>query len=201
MENFCCEKNNSKKQERGILKGFLFGIFPHIFCILFVLFSVIGTVTATAILKKIMIIPYFLEILFIFSIVMATFSAVIYLRKCNCLNKQGIKNKWKYLTILYAVTIFTNLLMFSYVLPILANIESARTNIESGKISELSLRVNIPCTGHAPLIIDELKKDKGVKSVKFEAPNIFRVTYDYLQTSIEKIKAMEIFKIYKVQIK
>lgn len=200
MEKSCCQKDDSRKQEKGILKGILYGIFPHSFCIGFIIFSAIGAVTATAVLKKIMIIPYFLHILFIFSIVIATFSAVIYLKRCDCFNKQGAKSKWKYLAILYGTTIFINLLMFSYVLPVLANINSSNINVESSKSSILSLKVDIPCSGHAPLIIDELKKDKGVESIKFESPNIFEIKYNPVQTSPEKIILTEIFKTYKAQI-
>jgi len=187
MEKSCCTK------------GILYGILPHSFCIAFVVLSAIGAVTTTAILKNIMLTPYFLQILFAFSIIMATFSAIIYLRRCNCLNKQGVRSKWKYLTILYGMTIFINFLMFSYVLPVLANMGSPNAKIESANSVELSLRVDIPCAGHAPLIIDELKKCKGIESIKFEPPNIFKITYDSVQTYPEEIMAVEILKTYKTR--
>ena len=177
MENNCCVKDNSEKKGKGILKGVLYGILPHSFCIGFIVFSAIGSITVTSVFKNIIITPHFLDILLIFSISMATFSAIIYLKRCNCLNKHGMINKWKYLTILYGTTIFINFLMFSYVLPALANINSPNTNIVSARSSELSLKVSIPCTGHAPLIIDELKKCKGIESIKFESPDVFKIKY------------------------
>ncbi len=200
MENSCCAKNNLEKKDRGILKGLLYGIFPHSFCIGFIIFSAVGAVAVTSVLKKVMMNPYFLQILFALSIIMATFSAIIYLKKCNCFNKQGVRSKWKYLIILYGMTIFINFLMFSYVLPILANIGSPNAKIEAASFLELSLRVDIPCAGHAPLIIDELKKIKGIESIKFESPDIFKITYDPVQTSPEKIMAAEILKTYKAKI-
>jgi copper chaperone CopZ len=56
--------------------------------------------------------------------------------------------------------------------------------------------VNIPCSGHAPLIKGELMKIEGVKSVNFELPNIFEVGYDATATSKEEIMSIGIFKDY-----
>lgn len=200
MEKNCCTKNIYKKQGKGVLKGFLYGIFPHSFCIAFIFFSTIGAVTITTVLKKIMVTPYFLHLLFLLSIIMATISAIIYLKKCDCLDRQGISSKKKYLLILFGTTIFINFLMFSYVIPIMASINSFKTNNVLVNISELSLRVDIPCEGHAPLIIDELKKCKGVEAVKFESPNVFKIKYDFSQISPKEITEVEILKIYKAQI-
>jgi hypothetical protein len=199
MENDCCKTNNTNK-DRGVLKGILYGIIPHIFCIGFIVFSIIGAVSATAILKKFMMIPYFFYILFLLSFIMATVSAFLYLKKNGKASKQGIKNKWKYLVILYGVTILTNFFMFSYVLPALANINSANTNYNREQLSELSIKVQIPCSGHAPLIISELKKDSGIITVNFTTPDIFKIGYNPKQTSPDKIIAMEIFKTYKAAI-
>ena len=200
MEKDCCAKDNLERKDRVILKGILYGIFPHSFCIGFIIFSAIGAVVITGALKKIMMTPYFLQILFLFSIVMATFSATIYLKRCNCLNKQGARKKWRYLTILFGTTIFINFLMFSYVLPVLANIGSSGVKTEGIRPSEIFLEVDIPCAGHAPLIIDELKKYKGVESIKFDSPDIFKVVYNSAQISPEEIMATEIFKTYKARI-
>ena len=130
---------------------------------------------------------------------MATLSAFLYLKKNDCLCKQGIKSKWKYLAILYGITIFTNLFMFYGVFPTLANFNSSEINV--GQLASLSLAVQIPCSGHAPLIIDELKKDNGIKNVNFKIPNLFNIEYDPNKTSLEKITAIEIFKTYKATIK
>jgi copper chaperone CopZ len=79
----------------------------------------------------------------------------------------------------------------------MANINPQNFNVTGKQLASLSLKVEIPCTGHALLITDELKKDNGVKNVQFSAPNTFNVQYDKNQTSAEKIESMEIFKTYK----
>jgi hypothetical protein len=193
----CCDINKNKK-DGGALKGIFYGILPHSFCIGFVVFSVLGATGLVAVFKNIMIIPYFFQILIALSFIMATFSAFLYLKKCDCLHGQGIKNKWKYLTILYGTTIFINLFMFSFVFPALANINSKNVT-ELGQTSQIILKVDIPCTGHAPLIIDELKKDSGVKNVNFKSPNTFEINYNPNQTSVKKIESTNIFKTYKVE--
>jgi len=158
----------------------------------------VGAVSLTAIFKKVLLTPYFFEFLVVLSFIMATVSAIIYLKRNECLCGQGIKKKWKYLTILYGTTIFINLFMFSYVFPVLANINSK--NSISLQDEVVSITVQIPCSGHAPLIIDELKKDPGVKNVTFELPNKFKIDYDPDQTNSQKISSMEIFKTYACSI-
>lgn len=197
-KNCCTEiKNNSNK---GILSGIIYGLVPHTFCIAFILFSIIGAVAATAFLKKILLIPYFSYFLIFISLLLATASSVIYLKKTECLCVSGIKNKWKYITTLFSTTILINLLMFFVVLPTLANINSENTVNQNEYLADLSINVQIPCTGHASLIIDELKKDSGVSFVKFRIPDIFEIKYDPNKTSPEKIVSLEIFKTYKATI-
>jgi len=198
MEDSCCKAQ--EKKDRGLLMGFIYGIMPHSFCIGFIIFSIIGSASLAGFFKSFMLIPYFIHALVVLSLLMATISAIFYLKRNNCLCGSGIKTKWKYLTILYGVTIFVNLFMFSYVLPALANINFNNENIGQQQLASLSLAVQIPCSGHAPLIIDELKKDNGVKSVIFETPNVFDVKYNPSQTSTQKIMDMEIFKNFPVKI-
>ena len=192
----CCEK---PKQSRGIISGIIYGLVPHSVCIAFIVFSVLGTTVMSGVLKQIMIIPYFFNILLGISFLMATASAVIYLKKNECLCASGLKTKWKYLTLLYGITIFTNLFVFYGVLPTIANANSNNIDFASYQnLSSLSIKVNIPCTGHASLIMDELKKDQGIKNIIFKTPNIFQIKYDPKITSLEKINNQEIFKTYKI---
>lgn len=194
-EKNCCTptKNN---QNKGILSGILYGLIPHFFCIAFILLSIIGAVTASVFLKKFLTIPYFFHILVFVSLLLATISSIIYLKKAGCLCVSGIKNKWKYITTLYSTTILINLLMFLVIFPALANMNSNTINQEKYS-ANLLITVQIPCSGHAPLIINELKKDGGVGSVRFEVPNAFKIQYDPEATSPEKITSLEIFKTYK----
>lgn len=66
--------------------------------------------------------------------------------------------------------------------------------------NSIKLKVNIPCQGHAGLIIAELKKISGVQSVKFFSPNFFQVNYDPNQTTELEIISTNIFKEYPAKI-
>ena len=208
-ENLCCESAKNKKS-KGVLSGVLFGLIPHSFCIAFALFSIIGAVAATTFLKKFLLIPHLFPFLIIISFLLATISSVIYLKRNECLCASGIKNKWKYISVLYCSTILVNLLMFFVVLPALANVNIQKTTNgnqmtqkvlgQSNSLSNLSINVDIPCSGHASLIIDEIKKNSDVQSVKFDLPSTFEIKYDPTKTTPEKIVALEIFKTYKATI-
>ena len=66
--------------------------------------------------------------------------------------------------------------------------------------SRITLQVQIPCPGHAPLITGELKKLPGVQGVKFNFINNFEVSFDSAKTSKEQILALEIFRAYPAKI-
>lgn len=203
-ENTCCKKEIGEK--RGLLTGILLGILPHSFCLSFTIFSIVGAVTASAFLKKFLLLPNFFLILVVVSLVLATFSGAIYLKRNQCLCFAGVGKKWKYLAALYFATIAINLLMFFVVLPNLANMNSQVASKESAIgqsalaqekfFSEASIKVQLPCSGHVALIIDEIKKNCEVESVVFSLPDTFLVKYDLLKTTPEKITSLEIFKTY-----
>ena len=195
----CCA--GSEKKSTGFLRGILYGILPHTFCILFIIFSVVGSVTATTIFKKVLVIPYFFTFLVIISFLFATVSAFIYLKKTDCFCLPGIKKKWKYLIILYATMILINLFFFTFIFPALANINNGVVIDKEKYSASLSIVVKIPCSGHAPLIKDELLKINGVGQVFFKMPNIFDVKYNSNETSSGKILSMEIFKTYEAIVK
>ena len=67
--------------------------------------------------------------------------------------------------------------------------------------ASLTMEVQIPCSGHAPLIIGELKKLDGIGNVKFRTPNFFDINYNPQKTTPEKIASLEIFKEFKAVIK
>jgi len=202
MENnqdSCCVP--SGKKGKGILNGIIYSLIPHTFCIAFIVFSIIGSVAATALFKSFLVIPYFFTFLVVASFLLATFSAFIYLKRNNCLCFSGIKIKWRYLVTLYSTMILINLAMFMFVFPALANMDSNGVLDKEKYDASLSMAVRIPCSGHAPLIIDELKKDNYIGQVTFRTPNIFDVKYDSKGTSLEKILGTEIFKTYWAEIK
>ncbi len=196
-----CSCSTKKPKDGRLFKGIFYGIFPHIFCIGFIIFSAVGATLLTAVFKKILLIPYFFHLLVAISFLFATISALIYLKKLNCLCSQGIKSKWKYITTLYAITILSNLLMFFVVFPAMANINSNKIADYGFPLEELSITVKIPCSGHAPLITDELKKIKGIEAIKFRMLDEFEIKYNPQITSPEKIIGIDIFKTYKATIK
>lgn len=196
MENTCCapHKDSSKK---SFLQGLLFGLLPHTFCIAFIVFSVIGATIATTLIKKVLLVPYFTEILIGISIIFATISIIFYLKKQKCLCVKGIKDRWKYITTMYTVTILVNVLMFFVVMPTLANISSNQTINANALSNVLTIKVDIPCSGHAPLITDELKKLDGINQVNFKSLDTFEIKYNPNKLTPERITALEIFKTYK----
>jgi hypothetical protein len=193
----CCQEMQNKKS-RGILSGVLFGLIPHSFCLAFILFSIIGAAAFTAFFRKFLLVPNFFYFLIFFSFLLATVSSFFYLRKNRCLCVSGIKSSWKYISVLYCSTILVNLLMFFVILPRLANINISKAS--ENNLSKLSINVQIPCPGHAPLIMDEIKKNSDVQNVIFKMPNDFEIDYDSEKTSPEKIIGLDIFKTYQATI-
>lgn len=178
----CCPNKKS-----GFVAGLVYGLIPHLGCIAFIFFSVLGATTASAFLKPLLLSRYFFHFLILLSLVFATVSALFYLRRHG-------RASLKYLLTLYGTTIAINLLLFIVILPFAANLGLNSGQTESS--GELSLQVDIPCSGHASLIIDELKTIEGVASVKFSSPNLFSVSYDPQKTSSQKMLSLAIFKSY-----
>lgn len=195
----CCEKKS--KESKGLLSGVIYGLIPHTGCIAFIAFTVLGVTTATAFLKPLLLNAYFFYILIGLSFIFATISATIYLKKNEMLSMEGIKNKWKYLSVLYGTTITVNILLFLFIFPLAANMTSAApTGYAITNEPQITLKVDIPCPGHAPLISEELKKLQGVSSIKFRFPNYFDVIYNPYQTSQDEILSLGVFKTYKAVI-
>lgn len=198
MENKppCCSPENINK--KGATRGILFGLIPHTFCLLFIIFSIAGATGMMAISRKFLLIPHIFLFLVIVSLLSATLSAVIYLKKIGRLSFQGIISKWKYVSLLYSATIATNIVIIFVLFPLVANMQSGERQIKVGGQAEMSISVDIPCSGHAPLIIQEIKKDAGVSAVKFKMPDTFEISYDIGKTSSEKICGLPIFKTFKL---
>jgi hypothetical protein len=203
QENSCCEVKEEQKG-RAIVSGILLGMVPHSFCVAFILFSIIGAVAATAFLKNALMIPYFFPFLITISFLLATISSAIYLKQNGCLCVAGIKSKWKYVMSVYAGIIIINTLMFFVVFPALANIDSGTpkemAGIQKEDLSQVTISTQIPCSGHAPLIVDEIKKNNDVYSVTFSMPDTFNITYDPKKTTPEKILSLGIFETFKATI-
>jgi len=197
----CCGDSVKPKESKGFWSGLLYGLLPHTGCIAFIIFTILGVTTATAFFKPLLLNRYFFYILIALSFVFATISAVIYLKKRGFLSLDGIRMKWKYLSVLYGAAIGINLLLFMVIFPIATNMTSASpTGAVIGiddDTSSLKLKVDIPCPGHAPLISEELKTIDGVLGIQFSFPNVFYVTYDSTKTSKQEMLSLEVFDSYK----
>jgi len=211
----CCKgseaaKDGSKKS-KGILQGLACGLIPHIGCIAFIIGSVLGATVLMGIFKPLLMNRYFFYGLIAISIGFATISSAIYLRKNGQLSLSGMGRKWKYLTTMYGSTIGVNLVLFLLVFPLLANFSAASPSVTGnslnapgapgiGSLGSIKLQVDIPCSGHAPLITDELKSIDGVQSVQFSLPNIFDVSYNPAKTSKDAMLALSVFKEYPAKV-
>jgi len=188
----CCVKN-----KKGWGSGVLYGLLPHVFCILFIVLSAIGATFATSVLKRVLLVPYFLWWALAFSLFFATLSAYIYLKRSDCCSVKSVKSKWKYLLTLYTVTIVINLSIL-FAVPFLANLRSPAnlpTAVVSGRQIAF-LQAELPCVGHAPLVIGDLRAQPGVDAVAYTVPDIFQVTFDPQKISLAEIRALAIFKFF-----
>lgn len=198
----------SEKKRNGLIQGLIYGLVPHTFCILFIVLSIVGATAATSLLKGLFYLPYFVQIIIALAFAFATISALFYLRRNGLLSWPGIRFKWKYLVTMYATTIAINLLFFWVIFPALANLDlsSARASGVStqGSVSQnvasVTLDVAIPCPGHAPLIIGEIKKVEGVMTVKYQGPNFFQVTFDSTRVTVSQIMAQPVFRSFPAKV-
>ena len=215
----CCLPTPERKGH-GFLLGLLYGLVPHTFCILFIVLSIVGATAATSVVKRFLYIPYLFQIILGLSFVFATISAFFYLRRSGLLSGAGVRTKWKYLTVLYGTTIAVNVLLFWVVFPTVANLQAQEASVpapstglaqpigpsapsaaDTATAKATTLQVSIPCPGHAPLIMGELKQVDGVLGVKYESPNLFQVRYDPARLTVDKILAQEVFKAFPAQVR
>ena len=192
----CCQPTN--KESKGFWSGLIYGLIPHTGCIAFIIFTILGVTTATAFFRPLLLSRYFFYLLIALSFIFATISALIYLKKQRLLSKEGIRSKWKYLSVLYGTSIGVNLILFLLIFPLAANMTTATPTgaAITDSLSNITLKVNIPCPGHAPLISGELKTIEGVQSIKFRFPDYFDVSYNSKKTSQKEILSLDIFNEY-----
>ena len=164
----CCKPKQLHPERKGFLWGIVYGLLPHTFCILFVVFAVIGTTAGSAFLKKFFIIPHFFQILVGLSLIFAAISATIYLRRSHNFSLAGMQQKWRYLTILFVTTISINLLFFYVIFPAAGNIgvkspaaQVASANIQTENGVQI-VRMTQTGRGYTPNVIT-LKKGVPVK--------------------------------------
>ncbi|KYC47027.1 MAG: putative copper-exporting P-type ATPase A [Candidatus Methanofastidiosum methylothiophilum] len=186
------ERNNN------ILKAMAYGLVPHIGCIGFIVGSVLGVSLLMQFFRPLLMSKYFFYGLVALSLGFATISVALYLKNNELLSLKGLKRKWKYVSITYCSTLGINLALFLVIFPMLANVSasSGENQIALGSIESITLKVSIPCSGHAPLISEEIKTINGIQEVKYGAPNVFTVKYDSGKTTINEILNLAVFKEY-----
>lgn len=192
--NDCC---SAKKESKGFWQGALYGLLPHSICIPFIVASLVGATFLTNLIKPLMLSSALFYVLIGISIAAATLSSLIYLKRHNFLHKEGIRRKWKYLSWMYGLTIGINLLFFMLILPLFATSSSAIP--EGVNSAQISLKVQIPCGGHAPLITQELQKVEGVQGIKFNLPNYFKINYNPQKVTPQQILSLPIFQYFPAQ--
>lgn len=193
----------AKARRRGFWQGLVYGLLPHTFCILFIVFSVVGATAATTVLQRVLYVPYLFQIIVVLSLAFATLSAAFYLKRNGLLSREGILFKRNYLTVMFATTLGINLLFFLVVFPMVANAGLRLNNKAAAAVADqsevaaaqaiLTLQVSIPCSGHAPLITGELKKLPGITALQYRLPDRFVITYDTRQVTLEQILDLSVF--------
>lgn len=189
----CC---SPKRSAGGFWRGLASGIIPHFFCILFIIFTLLGSVVGASVAKKFLLIPHFFLFLVILSFIFATVSAWLYLRRKSCCSAKGIKGNWKYLSLLYSTTLIINLAFIYFIFPAFASTNNNDQAIAQKTMDSFAIKVDIPCSGHASLITSELKTIKGVSGISYVPLSTFEISYDPSMTDPEAILSLEIFKTY-----
>lgn len=203
-EENCCHTSIDKPTDKpNFWQGIFYGILPHSFCILFIIFSILGVTVATAFLKRFILNYYFFPILILISFSFAVLSAVIYLKRINSLSLEGVKRQSRYLTILFTSVIGVNLLLYLVVFPTVANLGyaqklSAAVSRQNNLVTK-TIKVNVPCSGHAPLVINEVEKINGVVAVKYRLPNLFDITFNPSKVTLPQILNLSLFTSFKAQ--
>lgn len=203
MVSECCKPKKEDKSCCGPkveykgnnpLKGILYGLVPHIGCILFIVAAIVGSTVLMKSFKPLLMNRNIFYYLILISIGFAGVSSFIYLRKNKLLSWKGIKKKKGYLWIMFGTTVGINLLLFFVIFPMTANIGGNTIAVDN--LPSIVMDVNIPCPGHAPLISSELQTIEGVVKTEYSFPNDFRVYYDETKTGEEEILGLKVFKEY-----
>lgn len=186
IQETCCV--NNKDNGNGVKSGIIAALIPHIGCILFLVLTLLGISAGAIYIKQFLMMWWAFPALILFSFVLAGLSSCFYLKRNCCANKS------KYLSILFGSVVAINAFLFFVIFPWAANVSGQ----SSGQIigaSEIKISVAIPCSGHASLIIGELKK-AGAEEVSFSLPNVFIVKYDSSKLDKAEILGLSIFKTY-----
>jgi len=193
----CCQ--NKPIGPKGFWPGVCYGLIPHFPCLAFIVFSVLGVTFAASIFRPLMISRYFFYGLIGLSLLLTSLVALFYLKKNKILNWSGINQAKKYLLTLYLTTIIINIFFFFVIFPALAILNNNFDEMVQGS-NFITLKVDLPCPGHAYLMVGDFEKIPGVNNINFKMPNLFDISFDPTVVSAQQILDIDILKIYQSQI-
>lgn len=192
QEVACKINKTSDFVNKGLLGSILLSIIPHMGCIMVIIFTLIGITVGNVFLKNILSAKWFAPSMVALSFIFAGSASFFYLRKKCCVNKA------RYLLVLFVSVLIVNFLLLYVIFPWVANINGRSVDATVQNLSVLKIQTDIPCSGHAPLIVYELKK-AGVNEVSFSNPDIFNIKYDASKLSKDDILGLELFKDFKIK--
>ena len=188
--------SNENKKHNNFKEALAYGLFPHIGCIAFIFGSILGVTFMMTLFRPLLMNRYVFHIMVVMSIVFATISSVLYLRKNGLFSFIGMKKKWKYLSTMYSVTIGANVFLLLVIFPMVAAASGGNVDLAGVDYSTLRMDVDIPCAGHAPLIMEEVRQVNGVLDIEYITLGEFNVYYDGKITSQDEILSIEVFSQY-----
>lgn len=189
-------------KNKNVFQGIAYGLIPHIGCILFVLAAILGATALIQLFKPILMNKNIFYYLILISFGFATLSSFFYLKKNEKLSWSGIKDKKRYLLIMYSSVVGTNILLFFFIFPFLANLGNSGvvSALDDRSTSFLEITSKIPCPGHAPLISGEVETLKGVEAVEYSFPNKFKIYYNPSLISKQEILQLDIFEEFPTEV-
>ena len=189
-------------KNKNVLQGIVYGLIPHIGCIMFVFAAILGATALIQLFKPILMNKNVFYYLILISFGFATLSSFFYLKKNKKLSWSGIKDKKRYLLIMYLSVVGINILLFFFIFPFLANLgnNGVVSALDDNSTSFFEITSKIPCPGHAPLISDEVKTMEGVKAVEYSFPNNFKIYYNPSLTSKQEILQLGIFEEFPAEV-
>ncbi len=180
----------NKEVKNSLISGVLSVIVPHLGCIAFVILTLLGISTGAVFFHQFLANRFAFPLLIALSFVLAGISSFFYLKKNCCVNKT------KYVGILFASVLVFNGILFYGIFPWAANVNGQSSNPALAHLSDLKLKVEIPCTGHASLITNSLK-EAGAEEIIFKQPDIFSVKYDSNIVVKDNLLNLDIFDEYQ----
>lgn len=194
--------DNKESKRKSMFQGIVYGLIPHIGCIMFVLAAILGATALIQFFKPILMNRNIFYYLILISLGFATLSSFFYLKKNKKLSWIGIKDKKRYLLIMYSSVVGINLLLFFFIFPFLANLGNGGvvSALDDNGTSFIEITSKIPCPGHAPLISDEVKTIGGVEAVEYSFPNKFKIYYNPSLISKQEILQLKVFEEFPAEV-